>query len=186
MESVTFLVLLVIVPGVSVLATSLHAAMQLNLNAKAFLSVTAKLLRSGERSRAQMLSRASDAPVAMVTRRALELRLPRFDPEGFGGDYREAPEQGFEQRARESLAPIAKEQLARFRLSLYSSALVLVAVGAAITLVWREGIGGMVGLGWAALGLGLLAATLNVLRYQRAKRDIARTIDTLAPFVEHE
>lgn len=186
MPSVTLLVLLVIVPGVLVLVASFHAAMRLNLNADAFLAATEKLLRNGHRSRAEALSRASDAPVAMMTRRALELRLPRFDPEGFEGDYRKAPAQGVEERARASLAPIAAEQLARFRLSLYSSVLVLVAVGAAVAMVLREGVGGLGGLGWAALGLGSLAAVLNVLRYQRAKRDIARTIDTLAPFVEPE
>ena len=186
MPAATTLVLLVIVPGGLVLLTSFHAAMRLKLHTDAFLTVMKKTLRNGDRTRAQKLSCVSSAPVAMVTRRALELRLPRFDPEGYAGDYREAPEQGFEDRARESLAPVAAEQLARYRLSLYSSALALVAVVAAATLVWREGVGGMEWLGWAALGVGVLAAVLNVLRYRQAKHDIARTVEMIAPFVERE
>lgn len=186
MPSVAVLVLLVIVPGALVLVTSFHAAMQLNLNAKVFLAAMEKLLRNQRRERARLLSRASNAPVAVVARHALDLRLPRFDPEGHGGDYRKAPGQDFEERVRETLAPVVEAQLARYRLSLYSSVLALVSLGTATALVWREGVHGMAGVGWAALGLGLLAALLNVRRYLRAKGDLAWTVDAFAPFVERE
>lgn len=162
-----------------VILVSLHAAFRLSLNTKMFLKVVESLLREENRARAVKLSHVVNAPVAMVTRRALELRLPRFDPDGpaGAGDYRQAPEDDLRERAVLALDAEAARQLRRYRPSLWVTPL---ALGCLVVLAAP---GSVPLYGWAALGAGLLAALVNVRRWLRARRDLVETVDRLAPWV---
>ena len=78
-----------------------------------FLEQVLKLLRSGQRHRAERLCNAfpASAPLPSLVRYALELRLPRLDPRAaLPGEYR-SPIGGrsLEQRAAELLAQRANE-----------------------------------------------------------------------------
>lgn len=164
-------------PVVVLLGATMHGAVRLALNTSAFLAALGKCLDAGNRERAEKLARVVDAPVAQLARYALELEVPRFGERAEAHDYRSGPDDGFEARARRALDAEAKRQLERFVPHAYASVLVFVT-GATLFMASE-----IPTWGWGALVVGVFAAAANVRRYFIARRDLARTVDALVPYV---
>lgn len=179
MDRALTLTVLAAIPAALLAAVSLYQAIKLMVNAEMFLDVVVRMLNEGNRERAVRLSTVLDVPVVQLTRQALALRLPRFEPGQPAGDYRDAAPSDLEARARVVLEEQAQVQLRRMRPGLLVTPIALLS-----PLVLLAGdLGDATGWVLLASAVAVAGALSNVHRYRRVARELRSVVERLSPWV---